>query len=175
MAKNLSKKSSEWWIFFLEGVFQLILGLLLLFSTDITVFLLVQLLGIYWLIRGIIMIIRVLIGKERNWGWVMLGGILGIAAGIIVLRYPIFSSFILLEFLVVLIAFVGIIQGTISLVGGFKNSSFGEVILGAVLWIICLFLLFNPLSSVIALPVVIGILWLVSGAILTTMSFYLRK
>lgn len=121
------------------------------------------------------MIIRVLIGKERNWGWVMLGGILGIAAGIIVLRYPIFSSFILLEFLVVLIAFVGIIQGTISLVGGFKNSSFGEVILGAVLWIICLFLLFNPLSSVIALPVVIGILWLVSGAILTTMSFYLRK
>ncbi|MCL4416651.1 MAG: DUF308 domain-containing protein [Patescibacteria group bacterium] len=175
MAKNLSKKSSDWWIFLLEGVFQLILGLLLLFSTDITVFLLVQLLGVYWLIRGIIMIIRVLIGKERNWGWVMLGGILGIVSGIIVLRYPIFSSFIILEFLVVLIAFVGIIQGTISLVSGFRGGSFGEVLLGAVLWIICLLLLFNPLSSIIALPVVIGILWIVSGAILTTMSFYLRK
>jgi uncharacterized membrane protein HdeD (DUF308 family) len=175
MAKSLPRSASNWWILLLEGAVQLILGLLLLFSTDITIFILIQLIGIYWLIRGLIMIIQIFIGKEKDWGWLLLGGLLGIIAGIVVLRYPIFSSFILLEFLVVLIAFVGIVQGTIAIIRGLKVESFWEVILGITLWIVCLFLLFNPLSSVLTLPIVIGILWVLNGAVLTLMSFYLRK
>lgn len=172
---KLPNRSQFWWILLIEGAVQLVLGLLLLFSTDMTVFLLIQLLGIYWLIRGLIMIIQVFVTKERNKGWAFLGGILGVIAGIIVLRYPLFSGFIMLEFLVILIAFVGIVQGTISLVDGFRGKSFGEVLLGIVLWIICLLLLFNPLGSALALPFVIGIIWVISGTVLTVSAFKLGK
>lgn len=174
MKQNLSRPS-YWWIFLLEGLIQLTVGLLLLISTDITTLVLVQLIGIYWLIRGFIMIIQIFIRKERDWGLLLLGGLLGIIAGILVLRYPIFSTFMLLEFLVIFIAITGIIQGTISVVRGSMNKSFGEVLLGIALWIVCILLFVNPLSSVMALPVVIGIFWVFTGMVLTAMSFYLRK
>lgn len=121
------------------------------------------------------MIIQIFIRKERDWGLLLLGGLLGIIAGILVLRYPIFSTFMLLEFLVIFIAITGIIQGTISVVRGSMNKSFGEVLLGIALWIVCILLFVNPLSSVMALPVVIGIFWVFTGMVLTAMSFYLRK
>lgn len=175
MAKRLPKRSPFWWVIFLEGIIQLALGLLLLFSTDLTVFLLIQLLGIYWLIRGIIMIMLMFINKERNRVWLLLSGILGIIAGILVLRYPIFSSFLLLEFLVLLIAFVGLVQGTISFALGIIEESLGQLILGVVLWIVCMLLFFNPVSSVMALPIAIGIIWTIGGAVLTVTSLSSRK
>lgn len=176
MAKILPKKlASYWWMLLLEGLLQLILGLLLLVSTDMTVFILIQILGIYWLIRGLIMIVQMFAEREKNRGWLLLGGILGIMSGIIVLRYPVFSSFILLDFLVILIAFVGIVQGTVSIINGAKTDNIWQILLGIVIWIICLALFFNPLSSVAALPIVIGILWVLDGTIMTVMSFFLRR
>jgi len=174
MKQNLSRPS-YWWIFLLEGLAQLIIGLLLLISTDITTFLLVQVIGIYWLIRGLIMIIQIFLRKERDWGLLLFGGVLGILSGILVLRYPIFSTFMLLEFLVIFIAITGIIQGTISVVRGSMSKNFGEVLLGIALWIVCILLFINPLSSVMALPIVIGIWWVFTGMVLTAMSFYIRK
>lgn len=159
----------------IEGLTQLTIGLLLLVSTDITTFLLVQIMGLYWLIRGIIMIIQIFLRKERDWGLLLFGGLLGILSGILVLRYPIFSTFILLEFLVVFIAITGIIQGTISIVRGSISKSFGEVLLGIALCVVCIFLFINPLSSVMTLPVIIGIFWVFTGMGLTAMSFYMRK
>lgn len=174
MTKKLPKHSTVWWIFLLEGIIQLVLGFLLLLSPDVTVLLLVEFLGIYWLIRGIIMIIRVLVTKERNKGWMLLGGIIGIIAGIIVLRYPLFSAFLVLETMLLLVAFVGLIQGTISIVQGIGLKSAGEVILGVILCLICLVLLFNPISALVALPVVIGILWIIGGTALTVMALTTR-
>lgn len=170
MSKQLPKRSPYWWVYLLEGIIQLILGFLLLVSPDVTTIVLVQFLGIYWLIRGLIMVIRVFATKEKNKGWMLLGALLGIVAGILVLRYPLFSAFILLDILLVLIALVGMVQGTISIVQGFMYKMTGEVILGFVLWLICLFLFVNPLSSVLALPFVIGILWIIGGTALTVMS-----
>src|SRR3990167_10010619 len=144
MAKSLPGKSSYWWILLIEGLLQLVLGVLLLVSTDISVFLLIQLLGLYWLIRGIIMIFQAFIIHGKDFGMMILGGILGIVSGFVVLRYPLFSGFIMLEFLVLIIAFVGMVQGTISIVRGLQDS-LGELILGIILWIIALFLIFNPL------------------------------
>jgi len=173
--KNNLPKTSYWWTFLLEGLVQLTIGLLLLVSTDITIFLLVQLMGLYWLIRGMIMIIQIFLRKEKDWGLLLFGGVLGIFSGILVLRYPIFSTFILLEFLVVFIAITGIIQGTISVVRGSISKSFGEVLLGIALWVACILLFVNPLSSVMALSVVIGIFWVFTGMVLTAVSFYIRK
>lgn len=169
------EKSSNWWVLFLEGIIQFVLGLLLLFSTDITFFTLVEILGIYWLIRGIVMIVRVCIGREKNWSWTLAGGVLGVIAGILVFRYPLFSGFVLMEFLVLFVAIVGLIQGTISLVEGFSRKSFGEVILGVILWIVCLFLFSNPFSSALAVPIVIGILWVFGGAVLTVTAVAMKK
>jgi len=174
MKQNLSK-TSYWWIFLLEGLTQLIIGFLLLVSTDITTFLLIQLMGMYWLIRGLIMVIQIFLRKEKDWGLLLFGGVLGIISGILVLRYPIFSTFILLESLTIIIAITGIMQGTISVVRGSMSKNFGEILLGIALLVACIFLFVNPLSAVMTLPVIIGIFWVFTGMLLTVLSFYLRK
>lgn len=175
MKKKLPTAKTAYWWLLLEGITQLILGLLLLFSTDITVFLLLQLLGIYWLIRGFILIIQAFSTKEAGKGWLLFGGILGILSGIVVLRYPIFSGILLLEFLVILIAFVGMVQGIIALVMGVKKKSFGEVLLGIVLCTVCLLIFANPTGSLLALLFVIGMIWVLTGTALIITALSIRK
>jgi uncharacterized membrane protein HdeD (DUF308 family) len=76
-----------WWLVLLEGIAAIILGLLLLTAPQATLLVLVQLLGIYWLVKGIFQIISIFIDSSR-WGWKLFAGILGIVAGIIILGHP---------------------------------------------------------------------------------------
>jgi len=175
MKHTLSASTSYWWVLFLEGLFQLVLGSLLLVSTDITMLVLVEFLGIYWLIRGVIMIVLMFVGKYKDRMLLLFGGLLGIIAGIVVLRYPLFSTFLMLETLVVFIAIIGLVQGAISIVKGSLSGGFGDVLLGIILCIVGFLLLFNPFSAVLALPVAIGILWVIGGTVLLATSLYARK
>lgn len=160
------------WIIFLQGIAQLILGILLLMAPGATTVILVQFLGIYWLISGVISIGEIFVGnKQTSWGWLLAGGIFGILAGLLVLSQPLFSAVITGTFIIVWIAVLGIIQGIVNIVRGFSGSGFWAIILGLISLLIGMFLLFNPLQTVIALPIVLGIFSAVGGAILIVLSF----
>jgi uncharacterized membrane protein HdeD (DUF308 family) len=51
--------TSTWWIVLLESIIALVFGLLLLFSPIKAALLLLQFIGIYWLISGIIAIFEI--------------------------------------------------------------------------------------------------------------------
>ena len=103
MAAAITQKdqSSIWWVFLLEGIASLIFGALLLTSPAATLFALVIFLGFYWLFVGVLELVRVFVDDSVPWYWSLLIGVVGIVAGLIVLKHPLFAAVALPTALVV--------------------------------------------------------------------------
>ena len=97
------------------GVLSVIVGFALLRQPFQSVEVFIFVLGIFWLVQGVMTFVAAFSVKQgRNWRIVM--GLLGVIAGIIVLTYPITSALTL--------AFIGgiwlIVLGIIQIVAGFQ-------------------------------------------------------
>ena len=155
-------KLTPWWLVLINGIAALILGILLITSTGSTVLILVQFLGIYWLVSGIFQIIGMFIDSTA-WGWKLFGGILGILAGIIILNHPLISPLVVGGTLVIVLGIQGIIFGIVGLVAAFQGGGWGAGIMGALSVIFGIVLLANPILGAAALPWVLGIFGIVGG------------
>ena len=127
-----------WWLILVEGIAVLILGVLLLVAPGMTTLILVQFVGIYWLIAGIFKIISIFMDSS-GWGWKMAGGIVvgllqafkgggwGAAVlGVISILFGLLFLFNVLGFTVALpgaLGVLGLIGGIIAIVGAFKLRS----------------------------------------------------
>lgn len=96
------ERTTPWWLVLINGIAALILGILLITNTGATIFILVQFLGIYWLISGIFSIIAIFVDSS-SWGWKLFSGILGIIAGILVLNHSLWSALLVPTVLVIII------------------------------------------------------------------------
>ena len=176
MVAAAERVSTNWWLFLLQGIAVLILGILLITNTGITVATLVVFLGIYWLIDGIFSLIRIFVGDtEIHWGWLLARGILGILAGLYVVRHPLWASILVPAILILIIAIQGIIMGVISLIQAFKGGSWGTGILGAVNILFGIILLSSPLMAAWILPLVLGMFGIIGGIGLIIYAFRVRK
>jgi uncharacterized membrane protein HdeD (DUF308 family) len=162
-----------WWLILLEGIALLILGVLLLTSPAMTTKVLVQFLGIYWLVRGIFLLVSMFI-DHRQWGWKLFSGIIGIIAGIAILDHPLIAALVVPLTAVLLLGIFGIVMGCISIYQAFKGASWGVGVLGVLSIIFGLYLLANKLVSTLAFPWVLGIFALVGGAVAIWNSFKVR-
>ena len=168
-------QSYPWWLVLIQGIAAIILGVLLISSTRITTVILIQLLGLYWLIDGIFSIIRIFLkNAEISWGWLLARGILGILAGILVLRHPLWSTLLLPAMLVIILGFQGLIGGAIGTVQAFKGAGWGAGILGMLGCLFGLILLFNPFIGGLILPYVVGIFAIIGGIAALVMAFKLK-
>jgi uncharacterized membrane protein HdeD (DUF308 family) len=164
-----------WWLFLLQGIATLILGLLLLISPGMTTAIIVQFLGAYWLVSGIFSIVGIFVGdREIHWGWFLLNGVLGILAGIAVLKHPLLSTILLPTMLVYFIAIEGIVMGIVGLIGAFKGGGWGAGVWGVVSIIFGVILFGSPLLAALALSVVIGAFGVAGGIALIGVSFRMR-
>jgi uncharacterized membrane protein HdeD (DUF308 family) len=108
------------------GVLAVIVGFALLRSPFQSVEVLIFVLGVFWLVQGIMTFAAAFSVKQgRNWGIFI--GILGVLAGIVILAYPIDSALTL--------AFIGgiwlIILGIMQIVTGFQLRRAHKVLTGA--------------------------------------------
>jgi uncharacterized membrane protein HdeD (DUF308 family) len=153
---------TTWWVVLLEGMIALITGLFLLYQPVITTILLIQILGIFWLAGGIVSVIGALVFPENLW-WKLLSGILSIIAGVVILTYPAYSSFVVLAFLVIFIGAWVIITGAVRLAWALKGGGWGTGILGILTIILGLLLLTNSLAGVLVLPWIFGFFLVIGG------------
>lgn len=160
-AKSESPKMPGWLIV-IEGFCLVIIGFMLLASPGMTITVLVRILGLYWLIAGILRIVSIFVEKSM-WGWKLFAGILGILAGIIVIRHPLWSSIVLGTTLVLVLGIGGIVYGIIRLIQAFQGAGWGAGILGVVSIIIGIVLLANFWGVTLSLPYVLGILSIFGG------------
>jgi uncharacterized membrane protein HdeD (DUF308 family)/predicted flap endonuclease-1-like 5' DNA nuclease len=158
----------------IEGIALILLGLLFLARPVITGFVVVQILGIYFLISGIVSIVTIFTNRGHT-GWKLFSGIVGIIAGLLVLAYPVWSLFLIPTTLVIVIALFGIVLGVVALLQAFQGGGWGVGILGVVMILFGLFLLFNPFAAALGLPFVLGIVGVVGGLLVVIMSFSLRS
>jgi uncharacterized membrane protein HdeD (DUF308 family) len=163
-----------WWLVLLQGIALVILGLLLLANPGSTTFVLVQFLGIYWLVKGIFELVSMFI-DHRQWGWKLFSGILGIIAGLVILDHPLWATLLVPATLVWLLGFFGIIMGGISIFQAFKGAGWATGLLGVLSIIFGLYLLANTFISTLSLPWVLGIFALVGGAVAIWNSFQVKK
>jgi len=162
-----------WWVVLIEGIAAIILGILLLINPGSTTVLIIQFLGIYWFIDGIMSIVRIFIDKTA-WGWKLFSGIIGILAGIAIIQYPLWATVLVPTVMVWLFGFFGIIIGVIGLIQAFQGAGWGAGILGVLSILFGIVLLANPLVGAVTLPFIFGFLGIVGGIAALVMAFKMK-
>ena len=87
ITRNVNK---NWWIFLLLGIVYIVAGIVCFANPGLTAVYLVILMGISWLVTGLLEIYAAIsLRKEiENEGWLILGGLLSVIAGIYVVLRP---------------------------------------------------------------------------------------
>jgi uncharacterized membrane protein HdeD (DUF308 family) len=163
-----------WWLVLLEGIAAAIIGLFLLTAPGATLFVLIQVLGIFWLVGGLFRIVSIFLDTSL-WGWKLVGGVLGIIAGIVVLQHPVWSSVLVPAIYVIILGIQGLVLGGVNLVMAFRGEGWGIGILGALSIVFGLVLLFNVWIGVAVLPYVLGAVGIVGGGAAIAIAFAMRS
>lgn len=165
---------TPWWLILIEGVMLILVGLLLLARTGMSSVILVQILGIYWLTMGLVRIVSIFVDSSE-WGWKLFAGVLGIIAGALVLRHPLWSTAVVASSVIIVLGITGIVIGLVSLYQAFKGAGWGTGILGAISVILGIVLLANAWVLSFSLPLSIGILSIIGGIVALFGAFRARS
>lgn len=135
-----------WWLTLIMGIAAVVIGGILLFGSLTaqarTYLLLVQLVGIWWLVDGISTIIYMFVDR-RAWGWKLFTGLIGLLAGGWILIYPVYAALALPRIFVLIIGIWGLFHGVDLLFVGFRARAWGTVILGLITLILGMILIGN--------------------------------
>jgi len=173
-AFGMETKARPWWLLLLEGIAAIIVGILLFTSTEKTVVVLVQFIGLYWLIRGIFDIVSIFI-DHTMWGWKLIMGIIGIIAGMLILQNTLWSAVFVPTIMVWVLGFYGIIAGIVMLIQAFKGGGWGVGILGVVLILVGIFILGNTLISTAITIWLSGFVLVIGGIAAIVQAFRQRS
>jgi uncharacterized membrane protein HdeD (DUF308 family) len=139
-------QSQPWWLLFIEGVFAVILGGVLLWAPSKTQqntwIILVIVLGFYWLVSGILSLAR-LAQDQKRWGWKLFTGILSIIAGGYILVYPSASAAAFPAIILLVLGVWGCVHGITRLMAAFYGAGWGSALLGILMLIIGFILIIN--------------------------------
>ena len=134
----------------------------------------VTFLGFYWLITGVLSLVQMFVDRSIPWIWSLLSGILGIAAGILVLRHPLLAAVTVPTIIVIVLGVEALIMGFVNLIAGFKGGGVASFLFGVVNILIGLLLLSSPATTALAVPFVFGLILLVQGVSLIFWAFRVR-
>jgi uncharacterized membrane protein HdeD (DUF308 family) len=166
---------NEWWILLLQGICSIIIGILLITDPQTTLLTLIVFLGIWWFVAGIFDLVRLFVDRT-NWGWSLFSGIIGIIAGLAIIRHPLWASVLVPATLVWIVGFLGIIMGIVSIVRGFQGGGWGPGILGVLSIVFGVLLLgVNILNALPFLVMLTAIVALVGGVVAIVYGFRLRN
>ena len=138
------EEKSDRYLYLFGGITSLVIGLLLFTQTTAALAVVMLLVGLIWLIQGIFALLSIFIDKTQ-WGWRLFGGVIGIAAGLLVLQNPVATSEIVPAVLALLLGIFGLLIGISFLIAAFQGEGWGVGIFGVISILIGLLLMFNSL------------------------------
>ncbi|MDN7012163.1 hypothetical protein FGW20_03710 [Methanoculleus sp. FWC-SCC3] len=153
--------SARWFVLLL-GIIAFLFGVLFFVYPIPTLTLLATILGIYWLVNGVVVLFS-LSRDKTGWGWKMLIGILGILGGVIVLIYPFYSAVLVPTIYAIIIGVEGLVIGAIYLMQGFSGEGWGTAVLGILSIIFGLILVAHPFIAALAFVMLLAVLAVVGG------------
>jgi uncharacterized membrane protein HdeD (DUF308 family) len=162
----------------LRGAVAILFGLLTLFNPGITLATLIMLFGAYALVDGIFMVVSAIANRhgEPRWGTLLVGGLLGIGAGIATYTWPGITAVVLLSVIAVWAIAMGIFEVAAAI--RLRKQLDGEwaLILAGVLSVAFgVLLVMRPAAGALAVVLWIGAYALISGIVLVSLGFRLRS
>jgi uncharacterized membrane protein HdeD (DUF308 family) len=153
-----------WWLILLQGIAATILGVLLITQTGITVASLTIFLGIYWCILGVMDLVH-MFTDPAGWGWKLFSGIVGILAGLVLIRHPLWSAAVGTSVLVWVVGTLGLLFGAIGVLRALGGGGWGMALSGVLSMILGLVLIFHTAVTVVVLVYAVAIAAIVGGVI----------
>ncbi len=179
-ATSIETRARPWWLTLIEGTALVLIGMVLLWSpakTQIRTWLLiVQLLGIYWLIRGVLDIVS-MFTDHTAWGWKLFIGIVSILAGGYILAYPAASALVLPQVFALVLGIWALVEGVIMLVMAFRGGGWGTGILGGIGMLLGLVLIgsYGDFGLGLAFLWTAAVFAVIGGIVLIIQSFRARS
>ncbi|HYW26714.1 MAG TPA: hypothetical protein VE953_21260 [Terriglobales bacterium] len=119
------------WLVLTLGVASLSVALVQLAQVGVDNLLtLLALLGVFWLLGGVLELADLAV-EGRRWPWRLAGAAAGVAAGVAVLREPLWSTLLVPALLAPTVGWLGIAAGLVSLLRGLLGGGPGALVLGA--------------------------------------------
>jgi uncharacterized membrane protein HdeD (DUF308 family) len=176
MIDDVLARNWKWVV--LRGVIALIFGLLTLSRPGITLAALILFFGAYALADGVFTVVSAIANRHGlpHWGWVLFGGLCGIAAGIITFTMPHLTAMVLLYF----IAFWAILTGISEIAAAVRlrkliTDEWMLGLVGALSLLFGIYLIASPRGGALAVALWIGLYATLLGIGLLILGFRLRS
>lgn len=167
----------NWWILLLNGLCAIAFSVIAFAWPSAVLWTLVILFGAYCLADGVtsIMVSFTKDDQGRNWGVMLIGGLLSVGAGLITIFWPGLTSYLLL----MLIAGWSIVKGIFEIVAAVHLRKFIKhewmlISAGAVSILFGIVMIANPAESALAIVWLIALVALGRGVLLVILSLRLR-
>jgi uncharacterized membrane protein HdeD (DUF308 family) len=161
---------SERYILLFGGIVSLVFGILLFTQPTATLSLIMLLVGLSWFIWGIVVLLGIFIDKSE-WGWKLFGGVIGIAAGLLVFQNPVASTVAVPAVVAIILGIRGVLIGISALIAAFQGEGWGVGIFGAISILLGLLLMFNSIVGGQVLIWLTALLLVVQGGFGVIRSF----
>jgi uncharacterized membrane protein HdeD (DUF308 family) len=169
----------HWWVMAVRGVAALLFGILALIWPQITLTVLVLLFGAYALVDGVLALVTAFSRAGRATGrrpWLIVEGVLGIAAGVVTFVWPQITAVALLA----LIAAWAVLTGVIEIIAAvrLRRELQGEWLLalsGALSVLFGVLIVLWPGAGALAVVWLIGVYAIVFAITLLMLAFRLRR
>lgn len=167
-----------WWVYLLRGILAILLGLLALFMPIAAFTALVIYVGAYMFIEGVLSAVVAIRHRQtyRYWGWLLIVGLLGIAAGVLTLLYPFATGTLLIAFVAVWALIIGIAEIVWAI--RLRKEITGErwyIFSGILSIVFGLTILLYPVAGAITLAFLFGFYALIIGILLVSLALRLRN
>jgi len=167
-----------WWAILFRGVVAVLFGIVVLLRPDVSLVVLVLMFGAFALVDGIATGITAIGGRKENdrWWLMLLGGLAGIAVGILTFRNPAVTALVLLYY----IAFWVIVTGVVECMAAIRlrREIDGEVwlaVAGVVSVLFGVLLLVRPAIGMLSVLWMLGIYSIVIGVVHIALAFKVRQ
>lgn len=169
--------AKNWWLVLLRGLVAVAFGFVAMTWPGITLIVLAICYGAYALTDGIIALIAACAGGTiaPRW-WLVLVGLLGLAAGIVTLMYPGLTAVVMLN----LLAIWCVVRGVFEIVGAITlrkeiDNVWMLVLSGVLSILVGIFLLAQPGVGLMVLLWTLGAFGIAFGLLLIGFAFRLRR
>jgi uncharacterized membrane protein HdeD (DUF308 family) len=172
-AFDQQKRAMPWWLVLIQGILLVVIGILLFTNTGATALVLAQILAIYWLISGVLELVSIFIDRSA-WGLKLIGGIIGIWAGLFIINNPIGGTLAFGFAVVIILGIQALLLGITNIIQAFRGAGWGIGLLGVINIIFGIILLSNSMIAVATLPWVLGGFAIVGGIASIVFAFRLK-
>ncbi len=175
----LETKARPWGFLVIQGAAMIIIGAILLWApakTRIDTYqLLVLLLGVYWIISGVLDLVH-MFTDHTGWGWKLFMGAISILAGFYIVAYPVAAAVALPRVFVLVLGIWGVMQGIIALIMAFRGGGWGLGILGVIGIVFGGILIVNYTTPGMGLTLLwVAAIWAIVGGIFTIIRGFQQR